>query len=73
MSEEENENSVGEESTEASTTITAPMGRHSMLTRDSDVASRPGFRNPSNTRSKVQTRARKPKLKLKRKKGKKKR
>ena len=58
-----------------SSSTTPRVGLHSMLTRDSDMASRPGFRNPSNKRSKAQTGAKKAKakLKVKRKKGKKKR
>lgn len=62
-----------EATTAVSATSTPRVGTHSMLTRDSDVASRPGFRNPANKRSKVQSGAKKPKLKIRRKKGKKKR
>ena len=61
------------DNTEVSSSTTPRVGLHSMLTRDSDMASRPGFRNPSNKRSKAQTAAKKAKLKVKRKKGKKKR
>ena len=38
---------------------TPRVGLHSMLTRDTDMAARPGFRNPSNKRSKAQSKARK--------------
>lgn len=33
---------------------TPRVGIHSLLTRDSDAVARPGFRNPSNSRSKAQ-------------------
>ena len=36
---------------------TPRVGIHSLLTRDSDQVARPGFRNPSNTRSKAQASA----------------
>jgi hypothetical protein len=36
---------------------TPRVGLHSMLTRDTDMASRPGFRSPSNKRSKAQSKA----------------
>lgn len=45
-------------SSEAAATTTTPrLGLHTMLTRDSDMASRPGFRNPSNKRSKAQSKS----------------
>ena len=36
---------------------TPRVGLHSLLTRDTDMAARPGFRNPSNKRSKAQTKS----------------
>lgn len=38
---------------------TPRVGLHSMLTRDTDMASRPGFRSPSNKRSKAQAKSKK--------------
>lgn len=67
------------ESESAESEVSAPstprVGLHSMLTRDSDMASRPGFRSPSNKRSKAQSGGGKSRSKpvVKRKKGKKKR
>jgi hypothetical protein len=60
---------------EVSAPSTPRVGLHSMLTRDSDMASRPGFRSPSNKRSKAQSGGGKSRSKpvVKRKKGKKKR
>ncbi len=49
-SETDGEESEGEETEAASSQV---RGLRSPLTRDSDVAARPGFRNPSNTRSKA--------------------
>lgn len=42
---------------------TPRVGLHGMLTRDSDVAARPGFRNPPNARTKAQKSGRKGKKK----------
>ena len=45
-------------STEAAAGGKTPrVGLHSLLTRDTDMAARPGFRNPSNNRSKAQTKS----------------
>lgn len=45
---------------------TPRVGLHSMLTRDTDMASRPGFRSPSNKRSKAQAKSKKSRNKKKR-------
>ena len=64
MSEEKTENGAAEESTEAA----APAEEKSVnrspgnpLSRPTDAILRPGFRNPSNSRSKAQRKARKKK------------
>jgi len=65
-----------EEATEVSSARTPRMGMQALLTRDTDMAARPGFRNPSNKRSKAQSTSGTRKTKReypKRKKGKKKR
>ena len=66
-----------EESTEETATSTARtprMGIQALLTRDTDMASRPGFRSPANARSKAQSGGKKARrVQPKRKKGKKKR
>jgi hypothetical protein len=55
-----------EEGEVVGTSRTPRVGMHSMLTRDSDMTARPGFRNPSNKRSKAQSRSKnKPKKGLK--------
>jgi|GEM_PF-4978596 len=57
------------ESNEPTSTRTPRVGLHSMLTRDSDMAGRPGFRNPSNKRSKaLAKKSQRPKVKKNRKK-----
>ncbi|HCH62379.1 MAG: hypothetical protein CL927_16040 [Deltaproteobacteria bacterium] len=59
------------ESNDTSTTVssgkTPRVGLHSMLTRDTDMASRPGFRNPSNKRSKAQGKSKNKKARNKKK------
>lgn len=42
---------------------TPRVGLQGLLTRDSDAAARPGFRNPSNNRSKAQKKGKKGKKK----------
>ena len=69
---------TAEETTEegaASSAMRPPrMGMQALLTRDTDMAARPGFRSPSNKRSKVQSGAKKNRrVQPKRKKNKKKR
>jgi hypothetical protein len=46
---------AADESTVVSAAQTPRMGLQAMLTRDSDMAARPGFRSPSNKRSKTQS------------------
>ena len=56
-----------EDATEAVSSGKTPrVGLHSMLTRDTDMASRPGFRSPSNKRSKAQAKSKKSRNKKKR-------
>lgn len=45
------------EETKTAGSSTPRVGIHSLLTRDSDQVARPGFRNPSNSRSKAQASA----------------
>lgn len=42
---------------------TPRVGLHGLLTRDSDMAARPGFRNPANARTKAQKAGKKGKKK----------
>lgn len=45
----------------AATSATPRVGLQSLLTRDSDMTVRPGFRNPANKRTKAQKKKRKKK------------
>ena len=60
-----------EEANDATATVssgkTPRVGLHSMLTRDTDMASRPGFRSPSNKRSKAQSKSKNKKARGKKK------
>ena len=53
----ETETETETETEAASSGKTPRVGLHSQLTRDTDMAARPGFRNPSNNRSKVQSKS----------------
>ena len=65
---------TAEDTAAVSAARTPRMGIQALLTRDTDMASRPGFRSPANKRSKAQTGSKKNRRALpKRKKGKKKR
>ena len=64
MSEDKTENGAAEESTEAAASAEEKSTNRSPsnpLSRPTDAILRPGFRNPSNSRSKAQRKARRKK------------
>jgi hypothetical protein len=64
MSEETTDNDTAEEGTEAAASAeekSTNLSPSNPLSRPTDATLRPGFRNPSNSRSKVQRKSRKKK------------